>query len=50
MAKLALFGGNPAVTCPLEPYRTTGVEEEQAVLRVKRARRISGYLGAWAPE
>ena len=50
MAKLALFGGNPAVTCPLEPYRTTGVEEEQAVLRVMRDGRFSGFLGAWAPE
>ena len=50
MAKLALFGGSPAVTSPLQPYRTTGVEEEQAVLRVMRDGTLSAFLGAWAPE
>jgi perosamine synthetase len=50
MAKLALFGGNPAVTSSLQPYRTTGVEEEQAVLRVMRDGTLSAFLGAWAPE
>ncbi len=50
MTKLALLGGNPAVSSPLQPYRTTGVEEEQAVLRVMRDGTLSAFLGAWSPE
>ncbi len=50
MSKLALLGGSPAVGSPLQPYRTTGVEEEQAVLRVMRDGTLSAFLGAWAPE
>jgi len=50
MAKLALLGGDPAVTEPLQPYRTTGAEEEKAVLRVMRDGTLSAFLGAWTPE
>lgn len=50
MAKLALLGGSPAVASPLQPYRTTGDEEEQAVLRVMRDGTLSAFLGAWTPE
>ena len=50
MSKLALFGGNPAVTQSLRPYCTTGVEEERAVLRVMRGGTLSAFLGAWTPE
>ncbi len=50
MSKLALMGGNPAVTQSLRPYRTTGVEEEHAVLRVMREGTLSAFLGAWTPE
>jgi perosamine synthetase len=50
MAALALLGGTPAVSGPIQPYRTTGAEEEAAVLRVMRDGTLSAFLGAWSPE
>lgn len=50
MAQLALLGGTPAVTGPLQAYRTVGAEEESAVLRVMRDGVLSAFLGAWSPE
>jgi len=50
MAQLALLGGTPAVSGPLQPYRTSGSEEEAAVLRVMRGGVLSAFLGAWSPE
>ena len=50
MTTLALLGGSPAVSVPLAPYRTTGREEEEAVLRVMRGGVLSAFLGAWSEE
>jgi len=50
MTALALLGGTPAVGASLAPYRTTGPEEEAAVLRVMRGGVLSAFLGAWSEE
>jgi perosamine synthetase len=50
MTALALLGGSPAVASPLAPYRTTGPEEEEAVLRVMRGGVLSAFIGAWSEE
>jgi len=50
MTALALLGGTPAIGAPLAPYRTTGREEEEAVLRVMRGGVLSAFLGAWSEE
>lgn len=47
MDKLALFGGPPAVSRPLKPFRTIGEEERLAVDKVMRDGVLSGYVGAW---
>src|SRR5262245_26048405 len=45
--KLAQFGGSPAVTRKLKPYRSIGDEERLAVDQVMRDGCLSGYMGAW---
>ncbi|MBN2752913.1 MAG: DegT/DnrJ/EryC1/StrS family aminotransferase [Rhodospirillaceae bacterium] len=50
MNTLALFGGTPALTQPLTPYRSTGKEEEEAVIRTMRSGTLSGFFGSWGEE
>jgi perosamine synthetase len=48
--KLALLGGEPAVKAPLTLYRSIGVEEDAAVLRVMRSGNLSSFIGAWCDD
>jgi dTDP-4-amino-4,6-dideoxygalactose transaminase len=43
---LALHGGEPTITEPLAPYRSLGLEEEEAVLAVVRSGVLSAFVGA----
>lgn len=47
---LALFGGPPAVTRPLEPYRSVGTEEAEALRAVIDDNCLSGFYGSWGAE
>ena len=48
--KLALFGGDKAVTEPLQPYNSIGEEELHAVEEVLKTGVLSKYLGTWSPD
>lgn len=50
MTKLALFGGEPAVRDPLQPYRTMSGRERQAVIDVIDADCLSGFYGSWGDQ
>lgn len=43
---LALLGGTPALSAPLQPYRSIGEAEAQAVAEVVRGGCLSGFMGA----
>jgi len=45
--KLAINGGKKLRTKPFPEYNTIGLEEENAVLRVLKSKKLSTYLGAW---
>ena len=48
--KLAIHGGQPAVTSPLRPYNTIGEEEIAAVTAVLRTGVLSKFLGTWSAD
>jgi dTDP-4-amino-4,6-dideoxygalactose transaminase len=48
--RLAIDGGNPAVSRSFPPRSTIGAEEEIAVLRVLRSGTLSGFQGAWGDD
>ena len=48
--KLALFGGDKAVTEPFQPYNSIGEEELHAVEEVLKTGVLSKYLGTWSPD
>lgn len=50
MNKLAINGGSPVATTPLESYRTIGVEEQQAALEVLKTGVLSSYVAGPGPE
>lgn len=50
MDKLALLGGAAVLPKPLEPYMTIGDAEVEAVSRVTRSGKLSGFIGAWCEE
>ena len=50
MSTLALLGGRPVISGPLEPYNTIGGGEVEAVSRVIRSGRISSFIGAWCED
>jgi len=43
---LALLGGKPAISQPLEPFRSMGEEEVEAAAEVVRSGVLSAYIGA----
>lgn len=45
--KLALLGGDPAVSTALAPYTSLGVDEEEAVIETVRSGCLSGFFGSW---
>lgn len=47
MSKLAIFGGNPAIRSPLQPFRTMSERERQAVIEVIDDDCLSGFYGSW---
>ena len=47
---LAINGGPPAVPTPLEPYRSMGAAEAEAVADVVRSGCLSGFYGSAGPE
>ena len=50
MEKLAIFGGPKAITEPLKPYNSIGIEEAEAVRKVIESGVLSRYLGTWSPD
>lgn len=50
MSTLALLGGEPTLSQPLEPYRSLGGEETDAVARVMRSGNLSSFIGAWCDD
>lgn len=50
MSDLALFGGSPAVSGPLKPFRTIGLRERTLVNEVLDDGLLSGFYGSWGPE
>lgn len=48
--KLALHGGQPAISCPLPPDSTIGDAEFDAVRRVFQNGSLSGFYGSWGKE
>lgn len=47
MSKLALLGGQPAITKKFPPYRSIGKEEATAVAKVMESGNLSEFLGVW---
>lgn len=47
MSKLALLGGQPAITKKFPPYRSIGKEEAGAVAKVMESGNLSEFLGVW---
>ncbi len=45
MKKLALFGGEPISKKPLLQYNSIGKEEERAVLKATKEKKLSGFVG-----
>ncbi len=45
-SKLALLGGTPTITSPLEPFRSMGEDEVHAAAAVVRGGVLSAYIGA----
>lgn len=50
MERLAIFGGEPVLPCPLPAYSTVGEEEAQAVADVVRSGCLSGFYGSWGDQ
>ena len=50
MERLAIFGGEPVLPCPLPAYSTVGEEEAQAVADVVRSGCLSGFYGSWGEQ
>jgi len=48
--RLALFGGEPEVASPLQPYRSVGQAERDAVMAVMNSECLSGFMGAPGPQ
>jgi perosamine synthetase len=46
---LALYGGEPVITAPLERFRSIGPEEADAVAGVMRSGVLSAFIGAAGP-
>ncbi|WP_439567623.1 DegT/DnrJ/EryC1/StrS family aminotransferase [Sphingopyxis sp.] len=46
---LALLGGSPLISRPLEDFKSMGADEEAAVVRVVRSGNLSAYIGAPGP-
>ncbi|MBI4533560.1 MAG: DegT/DnrJ/EryC1/StrS family aminotransferase [Candidatus Melainabacteria bacterium] len=50
MAKLALLGGKPVLEMALASYNPMGQEELDAVTKVMRSGKLSGFVGAWGDD